>query len=453
MTSNNHVWTREQIDLLQKHLSTLQEDNVQYGPDGHHHRHHNAHPAQEEAGSFWPESFYETLNNDTINQNKSWMISTAVQPLPPGLNIFDETVDPSGKKTCFAGDTLDMEPTPLHEFENPNFWNRPSLVSSHTKKSSTKQSALHNSTTDYSVTAPTSSSPSTEFSPKYKPILPVPAQSFDPENLPLTMVPPSVLTSMLPKSSMPSEISVETSEPPKKKRAVCRKIEAAVEVLKRLCEARGYGFTRISAEDAGYETTPSGLQLSSFGTEMVKAAHMDDIDRLDDLLSCGLSPNPCNQFRDSLTDLVCKRGKSDVFRSFLRHGMDVRVCDGFGRTPLHHCAWSNTFNSFIVNEILQRDIWQLFVEDKRGQTPLEYLRNDVALDWIDWMHDEMMDRFFPEGGTGLSPFKSPSLSRSEHMVVDPPGALPIPLAAALSSGRVSPEKVRNMTLEEKENYQ
>jgi ankyrin repeat protein len=199
---------------------------------------------------------------------------------------------------------------------------------------------------------------------------------------------------------------------------------------------------RIRAEQSGYDTVPSPLQLASFGTELVKAVHESDVVKLGRLLATGLSPNPCNQFRDSIVDLVCKRANADIFQCLVDHGCDLRVCDGFGRTPLHHCCWASEFNAEIATLILRTDPQQLFMEDKRGQTPLEYVRSDQASEWMEYLETNA-NLLFPTGGS-LPPVLSLKLTRPTGHIPDPPNALPVQLAAAVSSGNVTPDDLQGM---------
>jgi ankyrin repeat protein len=225
-------------------------------------------------------------------------------------------------------------------------------------------------------------------------------------------------------------------------------LEAPQDVLERLLSTRGYGVgmtIRVKAEDTCYDFRPSPLQLASFGTELVKAIHNSEVEKLDELLGTGLSPNPCNQFRDSIVDLVCKRANAPIFGCLVTHGCDLRVCDGFGRTPLHHCCWASEFSPEIAEIILKTDRQQLFMEDKRGQTPLEYVRPDQAPDWIEFL-EERADQFFPDGGT-LPPFVSLKTSRKDGQLPDPPKRLPVQLAGAVSSGTISPKELEKMDAE------
>ena len=264
--------------------------------------------------------------------------------------------------------------------------------------------------------------------------------------LPSTLMPPSVMTSILPahKKTPSAEKTSDAGGRYKKKRGrKSTRVESPQDCLDRILSLQGYGgMNRVTAEEAQYETSPSPLQLASFGTELVKAVHTSDTDRLSELLETGLSPNPCNKFRDSIVDLVCKRANSEVFRCLVEHGCDLRVCDGFGRTPLHHCCWASEFSPEIAETILRIDCQQLFIEDKRGQTPLEYVRADQASDWVEFLEDNR-ERFFPVGGT-MPPLQAVKEGRTDNYLPNPPGSLPVQLASAISSGQLSPTELKNM---------
>jgi hypothetical protein len=290
--------------------------------------------------------------------------------------------------------------------------------------------------------------------PRQQPILPSPSLSA-PFLLPSTMMPPSLLASVYTSST---KATSETGQPKKKpvcavssKSASAARTETPQQVLERILTSRGYGSDiRIKAEQSNYDAMPSPLQLASFGTELVKAIHTSDVDKLSSLLACGLSPNPCNQFRDSIVDLVCKRGNAEIFRCLVDYGCDLRVCDGFGRTPLHHACWGSAFHPEIANSILRNDAQQILMEDKRGQTPLEYVREAQAGDWIDFLESHK-DEYFPAGGA-LPAARDIRDSRPNGSLPNPLNALPLALAGALSSGQITPEKVSAMSAEERGRY-
>jgi hypothetical protein len=210
---------------------------------------------------------------------------------------------------------------------------------------------------------------------------------------------------------------------------------APFDFLKNLLAERGYSFATIKSIEAGYLTDPSPLQLASFGTKLVNAVHTSNIDVLSSLLGCGLSPNPCNQFHDSTLGWVCKKAQDSVFRCFLDHKAELRVCDGFGRTPLHQAAWADRFSPTIVLNVLQRDPVQLFLEDNSNRTPLEYVPSRLATQWIGFI-DNHKEELFPRKGPPLAVTKGQRLQ-----LPDPPNAISVDLARLLSSGQIEPEQI------------
>jgi hypothetical protein len=274
--------------------------------------------------------------------------------------------------------------------------------------------------------------------------------------IPSIVIPPSVLTSVLcadmngdheqqpRRRRKTAASSSDNSVTNKRGKALSR--ESPQHCIDRLLlQTRGFctGQLRVKAEVAAYDTTPSPLQLASFGTELVRAIHTSDLTKMSQMLACGLSPNPCNQFRDSVLDLVCKRANASVLHTLVQHGCELRVCDGFGRTPLHHCCWASTFCPEIANTILQHDWRQLFLEDKRGQTALEYIREDLYEEWNVFL-EQSIPTLVPEH---VEPMSSMRQSRPDGVLIDPVNALPPKLAAALSSGKLTPEQVRQMSNE------
>jgi hypothetical protein len=280
--------------------------------------------------------------------------------------------------------------------------------------------------------------------------------------LPSTMVPPSVLASMFPERRRQEKPSARKAHGHKgsakhgrhgnksrstsggsnsknRSKSASGDLNYPQAIVEDLLKKRGITFVRVKADDAEYDAVPSALQLASFGTHLVRAVHTSDTELLSSLLNCGLSPNPCNQFRDSVVDLVCKRANEDIFLSLMEHGCDLQTVDGFGRTPLHHACWASTFCRPIVQAILDRDPIQLVMEDKHGQTPLEYVRAVLYGEWIEFLEEST---FWKSGG--VPTLQPPKDSRPDGTLSDPPNAISVNLAALVSSGSITPEQVHQM---------
>jgi len=143
--------------------------------------------------------------------------------------------------------------------------------------------------------------------------------------LPSTMIPPTVLASVVQGRAKKGKQTVSQ---------LGQTLESPQKALERILIEQGHGCVkRLSCELAEYETTPSPLQLASFGTEVIKAVESQDTELMSRLLVSGLSPNPCNRFRDSVLDLTCKRAKDKIFRCLIEFGCDIECVTDLVELP------------------------------------------------------------------------------------------------------------------------
>merc|ERR1711966_62011 len=85
-------------------------------------------------------------------------------------------------------------------------------------------------------------------------------------------------------------------------------------------------------------------------------------------------------FGESLMHMACRRGYGDIVSFFLNEGgVNVRIRDDCGRTPLHDACWHRKCQYEIVDSIVRLDPSLLCISDKRGHTPFAYARRE---DWL-----------------------------------------------------------------------
>ncbi|KAL3782206.1 hypothetical protein HJC23_001026 [Cyclotella cryptica] len=210
------------------------------------------------------------------------------------------------------------------------------------------------------------------------------------------------------------------------------------EYFESMLNSRGYSLTKLSAKEIGYMSKPSPLQSASFGFAVCSSIKAGGAGRLGALLSSGLSPNPTNKFGDSPFFLACKRGLHELVKTFVDNGADVRVADGFGRTPLHHVAWSNDPCFTSAKILLEADARLICVTDNFGKTPLDFVVDSNRLKWLDFL-ESIKDSCWPPIKMGSS--YAPE-AKNGGLMPDPPNALPIELAEKVASGHVLPEEAR-----------
>ena len=212
---------------------------------------------------------------------------------------------------------------------------------------------------------------------------------------------------------------------------------------------------RFCSLHGGYHCRPSPLQVASHGTELVKAVRRSEADKLDKLLRCGLSPNPCNSFGESIVHMVCRRGDHKLLQVLLNHGSSLQVTDDFGRTPLHDACWTAEPFFELVEMVLQHDRRLINITDCRGSLPLAYVSKKHWESWIEFL-DNKKDVFWP-----VRDASKEGEEASPELTNEPPHtkAVPLPinpvslgLARAIATGKIFPDEVLAMSDDERENF-
>jgi hypothetical protein len=129
---------------------------------------------------------------------------------------------------------------------------------------------------------------------------------------------------------------------------------------------------------------PTEEEVTAYGSDVLNAVRGRDIEQLRLFKSLGRPLKCSNQFGESLLHLACRRGFVDVVK-FLVDEADVplRVKDDYGRTPLHDAFWTSEPNFELVDFIINRSPDLLYVKDRRGNTPLSFVRR---LNWGIWVN-------------------------------------------------------------------
>jgi ankyrin repeat protein len=206
---------------------------------------------------------------------------------------------------------------------------------------------------------------------------------------------------------------------------------------------RGYSTERFKAQDTGYYREPTPLQIASYDVHVLKMivlqVHYGNGKGLHHALSCGISPDACNKYGESLVHRVCKAGNKKLLQVFLEHGASVQFANDYGRTPLHEVC-SATKPCFInFEQVLRQDPHLIFLTDVLGATPLSYIRKEHYDSWIRCL-DDILDVYWPirrismQGRQGPPPL---SLKKPRSVPLpDPVNALPVQIAGWVASGKL-----------------
>mmetsp|Transcript_47934 Transcript_47934/g.71384 ORF Transcript_47934/g.71384 Transcript_47934/m.71384 type:complete len:382 (-) Transcript_47934:246-1391(-) len=161
-------------------------------------------------------------------------------------------------------------------------------------------------------------------------------------------------------------------------------------VLSEILLEIGESFSDLLCSDVeNYFVPITDDRVQSYTTDVVSAIRNEDIDGLRRMhfdkkanLDC------CNQFGESVLHTACRRNLPRVV-DFLIHEakVDLRVRDDLGRTPMHDACWAADFNKQLILLLVTEWPDLLFVKDKRGFTPLSYVRKSQWEDWRTFLHE------------------------------------------------------------------
>ena len=211
------------------------------------------------------------------------------------------------------------------------------------------------------------------------------------------------------------------------------------EFLDDLLRSRGYSTERFETLQTAYYNKPTPLQKASYHLHMAHLVRTNNAAKLGEALKCGLSPNPCNEYGESLLHTICRRGKDVLLRVMLENGSSLAVSDDFGRTPLHDACWmSASFD--VVQILLQHHVRRLFfLADSRGSLPLDYVQPQHYGAWIQFL-DSHKDEYWPVRSEQEEPCPLALQGANTHPIPDPFNALTLELAAMVASGRMEPDE-------------
>ena len=161
-----------------------------------------------------------------------------------------------------------------------------------------------------------------------------------------------------------------------------------IELFEDILEENGYtyrDFESSELDDYFVPVTPD--RVKGYCTVIIEAVRSSDIATLRIMhFEEKRNLNCCNKFGESILHTACRRGLPDVVSFLIKEAkVDLRVVDDYGRTPMHDACWTSEPNMELV--ILLVTEWPdlLLIKDKRGFTPLQYVRNTHFEKWCEFL--------------------------------------------------------------------
>ena len=129
---------------------------------------------------------------------------------------------------------------------------------------------------------------------------------------------------------------------------------------------------------------PSQEMLDAYQPEILNAVRKNDLQKVIQLHRSGvLKNNCCNKFGESLLHLACRRGYTAIVQYLLQEvRINVNIRDDYLRTPFHDACWTTEPVFQLVDLLIRIAPHQLLMEDVRGFTPFDYVREEHQGKWL-----------------------------------------------------------------------
>eukprot|EP00562_Extubocellulus_spinifer_P032117 CAMPEP_0178724410 /NCGR_PEP_ID=MMETSP0699-20121125/26090_1 /TAXON_ID=265572 /ORGANISM="Extubocellulus spinifer, Strain CCMP396" /LENGTH=480 /DNA_ID=CAMNT_0020375605 /DNA_START=165 /DNA_END=1607 /DNA_ORIENTATION=+ len=168
--------------------------------------------------------------------------------------------------------------------------------------------------------------------------------------------------------------------------------------FKSIIENSGYltnPIDTLSVTDFFLEYTPE--QIAAYDNDVTGAVRTDDLDALRRIWRGGKTLQCSNRFGESVVHIACRRGSLPVVKFLLDEArVSIRVRDDMGRTVLHDACWASEPSFDVVEILIEREPDLLLLGDKRGHTPLAYVRKEKWADWCRFLNAKR-DLLVPRG--------------------------------------------------------
>lgn len=144
--------------------------------------------------------------------------------------------------------------------------------------------------------------------------------------------------------------------------------------------------TRASLSSDSFFHIHTREQVDSYDHDIIAAIRSEDVQTLREMHQNGRLMTCCNNFGESLIHMACRRGFTEVVTFLLKEaGVSLRVRDDYGRTPLHDACWTCTPNFELMDILIDTDPDLLLMSDKRGHSPLQYVRREHWPAWMEYL--------------------------------------------------------------------
>jgi hypothetical protein len=106
----------------------------------------------------------------------------------------------------------------------------------------------------------------------------------------------------------------------------------------------------------------------------------------------------CNRYGESIIHAACRRGAIQCLQYLVSAdcGVSLRVMDDYHRNPFHDACWTVEPNFQVVQILLDHCPDLLLLQDKRGCSPLQYVRRENWAQWCHYLKKQPIHKLLPQ---------------------------------------------------------
>jgi hypothetical protein len=106
----------------------------------------------------------------------------------------------------------------------------------------------------------------------------------------------------------------------------------------------------------------------------------------------------CNRYGESIIHAACRRGATQCLQYLVSAvcGVSLRVMDDYHRNPFHDACWTVEPDFQLVQILLDHCPDLLLLQDKRGCSPLQYVRRENWAQWCHYLNQQPIHKLLPQ---------------------------------------------------------
>lgn len=142
---------------------------------------------------------------------------------------------------------------------------------------------------------------------------------------------------------------------------------------------------------------PTQAEIDAYDFPVINAIRAEDIPALKSFHKQGRPLKCSNKFGESILHMACRKGMLGVTTYLVKEaGVPLTVCDDYGRNPLHDACWRKNADFALIDLILEECPDLLYIRDRRGNTPLHYVRREEWGRWGQYLNSKSVDSLTPK---------------------------------------------------------